>query len=90
MGSVILSCWEHLDSESLRLHLPVGYVTGQWRDGLCKPASGFVFVNPAAAVFLHPFLMNKLEHSLGEGFSGVATSDGIFSNSGHCLLAFLR
>lgn len=90
MGSVILSCREHLDPGSLWLHLPVGYVTGQWHDGLCKPASECVFVNPAAVVFLHPFLMNKLERSLGEGFSGVATSDGIFSSSGHHLLAFLR
>lgn len=40
--------------------------------------------------FLHPFLMNKLEKYLGQDFSGLAMSDGIFFNCGLCICVLLK
>lgn len=78
MGSVILSSKEHLDLESLWLHLPVGYVI-RWHDANCEGVHvcesnwvGFFFFPP----------MSKLKHSVGEDFPGSASSDGISSIDG--------
>lgn len=79
MGSVILSSKEHLDLESLWLHLPVGYVI-RWHDANCEGVHvcesnwvGFFFFFPP---------MSKLKHSVGEDFPGSASSDGISSIDG--------
>lgn len=65
-------------------------MTGWWHDLLCKPVNEFVFESCSCGFFLHPFLMNKLEKYLGQDFSGLTMTDGIFFNYGLCIRVLLK